>query len=95
MNKLQHEYSEQDFTVISINLDAQRTMAERFLSETPADFTVIYDPKGKIASHFKIKGMPSSVLFDRQGNIKFVHAGFDSKKIPEYEKEIRQLIQSK
>ena len=94
MNKLQNQFSKQDFTIISVNLDAQRKLADKFLQENPADFAVIYDPKGKIASHFQIKGMPSSVLFDRQGNIKYAHAGFFTKKIPAYEKEIRQLIEA-
>ena len=58
----------------------------------PASFTVIYDPKGKIAKHFKVQGMPSSMLIGRDGKIKSRHTGFFTKKISLYQREIEQLI---
>ena len=52
MNAIQEKYKQQGFTVVSINLDANKALAEKFLLEMPASFPVIYDPKGKIAKHF-------------------------------------------
>jgi len=95
MNKIQVQYQQQGFTVISINLDANKSLAEKFLIETPANFAVIYDPKGKIARHFKIQGMPSSLLIGRDGQVKSSHSGFFTKKIPQYQQEIEQLLIAK
>jgi thiol-disulfide isomerase/thioredoxin len=95
MNKIEAEYKQQGFSVISINLDANKALATKFLSEMPADFTVIYDPKGKIAKHFKIQGMPSSMLIGRDGKIKSRHTGFFTKKISLYQQEIEQLLSIK
>lgn len=92
MNKIEAEYKQQGFSVISVNLDANKDLAAKFLKETPADFTVIYDPKGKIAKHFKIQGMPSSMLIGRDGKIKSRHTGFFTKKISLYQQEIQQLL---
>lgn len=92
MNKIEAEYKAQGFSVISVNLDANKALAAKFLEETPATFTVIYDPKGKIARHFKIQGMPSSMLIGRDGKIKSRHTGFFTKKIPLYQQEISQLL---
>jgi thiol-disulfide isomerase/thioredoxin len=92
MNKIEAEYKAQGFSVISVNLDANKALATKFLEETPASFTVIYDPKGKIAKHFKIQGMPSSMLIGRDGKIKSRHTGFFTKKIPLYQQEITQLL---
>lgn len=92
MNKIQKQYNLEGFKVISINLDAEKRLAEKFLLETPADFRVIYDPKGKIAKHFKIQGMPSSMLIGRDGKIKSRHTGFFINKIPQYQQEIEQLL---
>lgn len=95
MNKIQKQYQQQGFSVISINLDADKSLATKFLLQTPADFTVIYDPKGKIAKHFKIQGMPSSLLIGRDGQIKASHTGFFTKKIPQYQQEIEALLAQK
>lgn len=95
LNQIQRKYQDQGFVVISVNLDANREHAEKFLKENPADFAVIYDPKGKTAKHFKIQGMPSSILIDKNGDIKTTHAGFFTKKIPQYEQEIIALLTNK
>ncbi len=92
MNKIEAEYKDQGFSVISVNLDANKNLATKFLSEMPASFRVIYDPKGKIAKHFKIQGMPSSMLIGRDGKIKSRHTGFFTNKIPVYQQEIQQLL---
>ena len=92
MNKIEAEYKEQGFSVISVNLDANKSLATKFLREMPASFRVIYDPKGKIAKHFKIQGMPSSMLIGRDGKIKSRHTGFFTNKIPVYQQEIQQLL---
>jgi len=92
MNKIEAEYKSQGFSVISVNLDANKALATKFLEEIPASFTVIYDPKGKIARHFKIQGMPSSMLIGRDGKIKSRHTGFSTTKIPLYQQEISLLL---
>ncbi len=92
MNNIQARYKEKGFTIISVNLDAKQHLAEKFLLKNPASFDVIYDPKGKIAKHFEIQGMPSSMLIRRDGTIKSRHTGFFNKKIPEYEQEIEALL---
>ena len=47
MNAIQKKYQSQRFTVISVNVDANDELAQKFLKKTPASFAVIYDPKGK------------------------------------------------
>jgi thiol-disulfide isomerase/thioredoxin len=92
MNKIQAEYNLQGFNVVSVNLDANKSLAAKFLDETPADFKVIYDPKGRIAKHFQIQGMPSSMLIGRDGKIKSRHTGFFTAKTALYQQEIQRLL---
>ena len=92
MNKIQQQYKQQGFTVISINLDADKAKASQFLINNPASFAVIYDSKGSIAKHFSIQGMPTSMLINREGEITYRHSGFFTGKINQYEDEIKQLL---
>ncbi len=78
--------------MISVNLDANYDLAKKFLVEYPASFAVIYYPKGKTTKHFKIQGMPSRMLIGRNGKIKSSHTVFFTKKTPEYQHEIEQLL---
>lgn len=92
MNKIQSEHQSEDFTVISINVDAEQTLATKFLKNNPAKFTVVYDPKGELARFFKIQGMPSSLIIDKKGKIKYTHSGFYTERTSQYEQEIKQLL---
>jgi thiol-disulfide isomerase/thioredoxin len=92
MNKMQNEHQAQGFTVISINLDTEQRLATEFLRENPANFSVIYDPNGELARFFKIQGMPSSLIINKLGEIKYAHSGFFTNKVSQYEQEIQQLL---
>lgn len=92
MNNLKTKYQAQGLSIISINLDHDRELADLFLKESPANFPVIYDPKGLIARKYKLKGMPSSFIVNRQGKIVSGHVGFNEEKKLAYEKEITALL---
>ena len=92
MNAMQAEYQTQSFTVLSINLDHSKDLAAKFLLTNPADFPIIYDPKGKLAKKFKVRGMPSSYLINKAGEIVSAHVGFNTSKQMKYEAEIKTLL---
>jgi thiol-disulfide isomerase/thioredoxin len=92
MNKQLEQYSSEDLVIIAVNLDKKRALAEQFLIDNPAKFNIVYDPKGQLAKYLKIKGMPSSVIFDRNGNPITAHTGFFEKKIEQYQSELAKAI---
>lgn len=93
MNRLQKRYQEQGLVIVGINLDKSRELGDEFLKKTPADFTVAYDPEGKVASAYHVKGMPSSYLIDRQGRIQKTHIGFREETSGDMEAAIRALLE--
>lgn len=95
MNDMHQQYQQQGLVIISVNVDNEKSLAEEFLNETPANFTVFYDPKGKVARKFKLKGMPSSYLIDRSGKMVGTHVGFSKSKTSHYEQEIKDLLNQK
>lgn len=92
LNSMKAQYQQQGLTILSINLDHSRALADEFLAQIPANFPVIYDPKGLIARKYKLKGMPSSFLVNRQGEIVSAHVGFNQQKQGVYEQEINALL---
>ena len=49
-------------------------------------------PAGALPEHFKIEGMPSSVLIGPDGKVLHQHAGFRSHQTAEYEAAIRAAL---
>lgn len=76
MNAIQRKYADRGLRVVAVNVDQSTDDARQFLRAVPADFTVAFDPLGVTPGLYKIKGMPSSVLIGRDGNILSFHQGF-------------------
>lgn len=94
LNELAKKYPD-DLVVVGINVDNERAAAMKFLEKYPASFPLVFDPKGTLATRFKLEGMPSSVLIGRDGNVAHRHVGFREEKKAEYEKTLIQLINAK
>ena len=95
MNNMQEKYQQQGLVIISVNVDNSKALADEFLAEVPANFNVFYDPKGKVARKFKLKGMPSSYIIDRSGKMVSAHVGFTESKKMKYEEELKTLLNKK
>jgi len=92
MNDIQREFAKDGLVVIAVNVDHERDDAEQFLRKYAPQFKISYDPEGVVAERFHVKGMPTSFLLDRAGNVKASHAGFRPKDRAPLEEQIRSLL---
>ena len=92
MNQLQQAYGPKGFVVIAVNVDHERALADEFLRQTQPNFKIVYDANGEIATTYSFKDMPTSVLIDRDGKVRFVHQGFFPEKEDLYASHINSLI---
>lgn len=92
MNEMQRKYQAQGLAVVAINLDTDPALAQAFLADVPADFSVRFNPEGDVARSFDLLGMPSSFIFNRQGQLVQSHVGFYTDKITDYEQELVSLL---
>jgi thiol-disulfide isomerase/thioredoxin len=89
---LYRTYQDKGFDVLAINVDEKRSAADDFLNGRDFKVRVLFDPKGAAPSGFKLRAMPTSYLLDKRGAIRFSHEGFTDKLVPQYRREIEQLM---
>ena len=94
LNAMRERYGAQGLTLIGVNVDAERRDAERFLNAVPIAFDVVFDPDGDLATQFKVKGMPSSYVFDRNGKLVDTYIGFREAARAEHEAALEKLLNS-
>ena len=94
MNDLQKKYADQGLQVISVNLDAQRADADRFLRAVPANFAIAFDPAGLTPRQYGVKGMPTSFLIGRDGKVITQQVGFRPSESSALEQKIRDTLRS-
>ncbi len=92
---MKETYERLGLTVVAINLDTDRADADKFLARFKPTFDVRFDPKGELAESYKVEGMPSSVLIDRHGVMRFTHVGFRLVDGALYEAQLRELLAEK
>lgn len=88
MNALQAKLGPKGLKVVAVNVDAKRADADKFLTHTPAQFTIAYDPQGESAKKLAIKTMPTSMLVSPEGRVLFVHSGFRTEETGQLETKI-------
>lgn len=92
MKGLASHYGAGDVVVLTVNLDRQRPQADAFLRQVGSSLPVVYDSAGDLAKAWKVADMPTSLVFDRKGAMRFRHQGFFANKTGEYEAHIAQLV---
>jgi len=92
LNEITDKYGGEDFVIIGVNVDTELALAEQFLREVPARFSIVYDPQGVHAKAFDVLGMPSSFLIGRDGRVISSHIGFRRDERESYEAAIVKAL---
>ena len=81
-----------ELVVVAINVDEHKDDALKFLEAFEVPFEIVFDPVGELAQGFDVLAMPSSYLFDRDGNLLMRHSGFLRSDIDELEQLIKTAV---
>jgi cytochrome c biogenesis protein CcmG/thiol:disulfide interchange protein DsbE len=94
MNHLQRELGPHGLVVIGVNVDRNRADAQQFLRNHPAEFRILFDPNGELPERFGVRGMPTSILIDRSGQITLRHEGFFVKDRDTLTQQVETLLEA-
>jgi peroxiredoxin len=75
-----------------VNVEPDSQAADKWLKETPVSFPILYDTESKVSKLYDVPGMPSTVIIDRAGKVRFIHRGYVPGDENEYLDSIRTLI---
>jgi peroxiredoxin len=86
------KYNKLGFTLVGVNVEPDSKAADEWLKATPVTFPVGYDKDSKVSQLYAVSGMPSTVIIDRKGNLRYVHHGYKPGDEGEYMNSVRALI---
>ena len=88
LNALHKKYAPLGFTVLGVNVEEDMEGAMNFLGHVPVDFPILLDNTNKVSKQYKVVAMPTTVVVDRDGNMRYLHEGYK----PGDEKKYRQMV---
>jgi len=92
LEKLHSKYKPMGFTMIGINVEPDSTLGMNWLKTTPVTFPILFDTKSEVSKLYSVAGMPSTVIVDRKGNLRWLHRGYKPGDENEYLDQIRALV---
>lgn len=92
LEQLYKKYSPLGFTMLGVNVDKDISLADKILRDIPVSFPILYDPQGDISKTYDVDAMPTTVIVDRDGKMRFLHRGYKPGYEEDYEAQVKQLI---
>jgi peroxiredoxin len=92
LDDLQKKYADYGFVLLGLNVDENTEQAERLLGQIPVDFEILFDPTSSTSEQYGIDAMPSTILVDRDGNMRFLHRGYKPGYEDDYDAQVKALV---
>lgn len=92
LDELYSQYQPMGFTILGVNVEEDSSKAKALLDEMPVNFPVLFDTQSKVSKLYDVVAMPSTILVDRDGNIRYLHHGYKPGYEQTYQEQVRALI---
>ena len=92
LEQLYQRYQPMGFTLLGVNVEEDSAAANKVLKEIPVSFPILYDNQNSVSENYQVRAMPSTFLIDRDGNIRYLHKGYQPGYEQDYQQQIRELV---
>lgn len=90
LDQIYQQYKPLGFTVLGVNVEENPNQAYLLLNKVPVSFPVVFDGTNSVSKMYNVIAMPTTVIVDRNGNIRYLHKGY----MPGYEDSYQQQVRS-
>ena len=92
LDRLHHRYVDTGFAVLGINVEGEVKPAQEIVDKTKVTFPVLIDEDQKVSEMYNLEAMPSTVVVDRDGVVRYIHRGYKPGDEAKYVEIVKALI---
>ena len=92
LGRLYEKYRSSGFTLLAVNIDDDARHGAATAAKWGLKFPVLLDADKKVTRLYDLGAMPSTVLIDRDGKVRYLHRGYREGVEETYERQIRELV---
>lgn len=92
LNALSEEFKPMGFKLLGVNVDEDMNDARQAIDRLKIEFPVLFDSENSVVEMFRVDAMPTTVIIDRDGNIRHLHRGYKPGYEIEYQEQVSALI---
>ncbi len=92
LNRLYEKYKSSGFVLLGVNVDDDARKAGDVAAKLGITFPVLLDTDKAVSKLYDLSTMPSTVIIDRDGKVRYLHRGYLAGYEDNYDKQIRELL---
>lgn len=92
LNRLHDKYRAAGLVLLGVNVDEDPRAAAGVAGKLGVQFPVLLDTDKAVSRLYDLNSMPSTVLIDRDGRVRYLHRGYRDGFENTYEQQIRELL---
>lgn len=69
--RLNSNYKNKGLKILAIDIGESKKKVESFIKQEGIDYTVLLDTDNKVAGQYRVMGIPTNILLDKEGSIKY------------------------
>lgn len=92
LNRIQEQYRKAGFILLGVNIDDRPEAAQAMAKNLGVNFPILFDTEKRVSRFYDVNAMPSTLLVDRDGKVRYVHLGYRPGYETRYEAQVRELL---
>ncbi|MBD3222226.1 redoxin family protein [bacterium] len=92
LSDMQDKYGDQGLVTVAVNVDQDPKAPGKMIARLHDEIIVVRDPRGTLAQEHGVRGLPTALVLDREGNVVATHVGFHASEKGPREKELQRLL---
>lgn len=92
LEKLYKKYSKLGVTIFGVNVEENINDAKNVVTNSKLSFPVLFDTENVVSQLYNVTGMPTTIIVDRDGNMRYLHRSYKPGDENQYRTWIKQLI---
>lgn len=92
LNRIADKYKSSGLVLMGVNVDDNVKNAADLSAKLGVNFPVLLDTDKKVSRLYDLNSMPSTMVIDRSGRVRYVHRGYQDGYEDMYDKQIRDLL---
>jgi peroxiredoxin len=92
LDRLHQRYVDTGFAVLGVNVEGEEKPARALIDKIPVSFPVLIDEGQLVSALYRLEAMPSTVVVDRDGVVRYIHRGYKPGDEAKYVEVVKELI---
>jgi len=92
LNRIADKYRGSGLVLLGVNIDDDVRNAADVAAKLGVKFPVLLDTDKKVSKLYDLSTMPSTLVIDRNGRVRFLHRGYQDGYEEAYDKQVRELL---